>query len=186
MVLFTIMSAILTSSAPPTVIWEQKRRTVVRRFGKVALGVSVLAVSFLTGELCLRLVFDRFLPSGTPSYESYLSNHFKEGRPDWLLFERYVSDWAMSAKELTPRVVVVLYPHMALTNGAPTVIQPEIADIHTRMLSLCRRNNVPCTDLSSSLAQFDAFDNHPSAEAHRVIAETLHQILREGTVKVSN
>lgn len=91
----------------------------------------------------------------------------------------------MSAKELTPHVIVALYPHMLLKEGAPPVIQPEIKDIHTRMSSLCKTNNIVCVDLSPSFAKFDdsrairatAFDNHPSADAHRVIAETLYEML---------
>lgn len=136
---------------------------------------------------------DTLLPSATPlSYESYIGSHFKEGSADWLRFERYFSDWAMSAKELTPRVIVALYPHMSLKNGASPVVLPEITDIHERMLSLCKKNDIVCVDLSASLTKFDdsrdvkasAFDNHPSAEAHRVIAESLYEILRGSTVKL--
>ncbi len=135
---------------------------------------------------------DTLLSSPALSYESYISSQFKEGSASWSLFERYFSDWAMLAKELTPRVVVVLYPHMSLNDGAPPAIRPEIVDIHTRMLSLCRTNNIVCVDLSASLTKFDdsravrvtAFDNHPSAEVHRVIAETLYEIFRRGTVKL--
>jgi lysophospholipase L1-like esterase len=135
---------------------------------------------------------DTLLPSATLSYESYISNHFKEGSAGWLMFERYFSDWAISAKELTPRVIVALYPHMSLQDGAPPAIRPEIVDIHTRMLSLCKANSIVCVDLSTSLATFDdsravrvtAFDNHPSAEAHRVIADALYEVFRVGTVKL--
>lgn len=139
--------------------------------------------------------FDTLLPSATTqSYESYIASHFKEGSAGWLLFERYFSDWAMSAKELTPRVIVALYPHMSLEQGSPPVLRPEIADIHTRMLALCRANNLVGVDLSPSLTKFDdsrtikvtAFDNHPSIEVHRVIAEALYEILGGGTVMFSN
>ncbi len=135
---------------------------------------------------------DTLLPSAILPYESYISSHFKEGSAGWLLFERYFSDWAMLAKELTPRVIVALYPHMSLKGGAPPVIRPEIVDIHTRMLSLCKTNNIVCVDLSTSLIKFDdsravratAFDNHPSAEAHRVIADAIYEVFRAGTVKL--
>ena len=135
---------------------------------------------------------DQLLPSATLSYERYIANHFKEGSEGWSLFERYFSDWALSAKELTPRVIVALYPHMSLKDGASPAIRPEIVDIHTRMLSLCRTNNVICMDLSTSLAKFGdsraikatPFDNHPSAEVHRVIADALYEVFRAGTVNL--
>lgn len=134
---------------------------------------------------------DTLLPSATLSYESYIASHFKEGSAGWSLFERYFSDWARLAKELTPHVIVALYPHMSLKDGAPPVIRPEIVDIHTRMLSLCRANNIACVDLSTSLTAFDdsravrvtAFDNHPSAEVHRVMAEALSEVVGAGELK---
>jgi len=63
-------------------------------------------------------------------------------------------------------------------------------DIHSRMLSLCKTNNIVCVDLSTSLVKFDdsrdvrasAFDNHPSAEAHRKIADALYEVLRADKV----
>ncbi|MEK9140082.1 MAG: SGNH/GDSL hydrolase family protein [Nitrospirota bacterium] len=135
---------------------------------------------------------DTLLPSATLSYESYISSQFKEGSASWSLFERYFSDWAMSAKELTPHVIVALYPHLSLKDGAPPAIRPEIVDIHTRMLSLCKTNNIVCVDLSTSLTKLDdaravrvtAFDNHPSAEVHRMMAEALYEVVRRGIVKV--
>ena len=135
---------------------------------------------------------DTLLPSSALSYESYLSSHFREGSDGWRLFEQRFSDWAKSAKELTPRVVVALYPHLALKRGAAPVMRPEIMDIHTRVLALCRANNLVCVDLSTVLAKFDdsssikvsLFDDHPSVEVHRVIAEALYEIFRGGTVKL--
>ena len=96
----------------------------------------------------------------------------------------------MLAKKLTPHVIVALYPHMSLKDGAPPVIRPEIVNIHTRMLSLCKTNNIVCVDLSTSLAKFDdsravratVFDDHPSAEVHRVIAEALYEIFSGGLI----
>jgi hypothetical protein len=133
---------------------------------------------------------DTLLPSSVLSYESYLSSHFKEGSDGWRLFEQHFSDWAMSAKALTPRVVVALYPHLSLQRGAAPVMRPEIVDIHTRVLALCRANDLVCVDLSTSLTKFEdsrsikvsRFDNHPSIEVHRVIAEVLYEIFRGGTV----
>lgn len=135
---------------------------------------------------------DTLLPSSTLSYESYLSSHFKEGSDGWQLFEQHFSDWAMLAKELTPRVVVALYPHLSLKRGIAPFMQQEIVDIHMRVLSLCRANNLVCVDLSTALAKFDdsssikasPFDDHPSAEVHRVITEALYEIFRGDTVKV--
>ncbi len=137
---------------------------------------------------------DTLLPSSTLPYEIYMSSHFKEGSAGWLLFERYFSDWTMLAKELAPRVIVTLYPHMSLKAGAPPVMRPEIADIHTRMLSLCRAKNLICVDLSTSIAKFDdsravktgPFDNHPSVAVHDLIADALYGILEDGKVKVAS
>jgi hypothetical protein len=135
---------------------------------------------------------DTLLPSATLSYESYIANHFKEGGAGWSLFEQYFSEWATSAKELTPRVIVALYPHMSLKQGAPPVMRQEIMEIHARMMSLCRASNLACVDLSTSLLKFDdsraikvsSFDDHPSIEVHGVIAEALFEIFRSGTVKL--
>ena len=135
---------------------------------------------------------DTLLPSAGVSYESYLESHFKEGSAGWLLFERHFVDWAMLAKDLTPRVIVALYPHMSLKQGAPPVMRQEIVNIHARMMSLCRANNLVCVDLSTSLVKFDdsraikvsSFDDHPSIEVHGVIAEALYEIFRGGTVKL--
>ncbi len=137
---------------------------------------------------------DTLLPSPVLSYENYLSSHFKEGSEGWQLFEQHFSDWAMSAKELTPRVVVALYPHLSLQQGVTPLMRPEIMDIHTRALALCRANNLVCVDLWTALVKFDdsssikvsPFDDHPSAEAHRVIAEALYEIFHGGTVKLPN
>lgn len=132
---------------------------------------------------------DTLLPSATVPYESYaryIADHFKEGSARWLVFEEYFSEWATLAKELTPRVIVALYPYMSLKDGSPPTIRPEIADIHTRMMRLCRMNDVVCVDLSASLVNFKdaqavratAFDHHPSAEVHRVMAEVLSEVIR--------
>ncbi|MBX3335742.1 MAG: hypothetical protein KF876_16545 [Nitrospira sp.] len=144
--------------------------------------------------LCFFLDFslDTVLPSSILSYESYLSNQFKEGSDGWQLFEQHFSDWAMLAKTLTPRVIVALYPHLSLQRGAAPVMRPEIVDIHTRVLALCRANNLVCVDLSTSLTKFEdarsikvsPFDDHPSAEVHSVIAEALYEMFRGGTVNV--
>lgn len=131
---------------------------------------------------------DTLLPSSTVPYESYaryIADHFKEGSPEWVVFQGYFSEWARLAKQLTPRVIVALYPYMSLKDGSPPAIRPEIADIHARMLLLCRTNDVVCVDLSASLIKFEdartmratAFDAHPSAEVHRVIAEDLSKAI---------
>lgn len=138
---------------------------------------------------------DTLLPSPALSYERYLSNHFKEGSHGWQMFEQQFSDWVKSAKELTPHVVVALYPHLALTQGVAPFMRPEIAEIHTRMLALCSANNLVCVDLSPALTKFEdarsikvsPFDDHPSAEVHGVIAKALYdEIVRSGLVKVRN
>lgn len=134
---------------------------------------------------------DTLLPSGTIPYESYaryIADHFNEGSAGWSTFERYFSEWAKLAKELTPHVIVALYPYMSLKDGFPPAIRPEVVDIHTRMMSLCRTNNVLCVDLSASLVKFEdaramratAFDDHPSAEVHRVMAEELSEVIGAG------
>ena len=134
-------------------------------------------------DFCL----DTLLPSGGESYESYLADHFGEGDEAWHVFEERFAEWALSAKELTPRVMVALYPHLRLRSGDPPAMLPEIVDIHARVLALCRRNNLSCVDLLPALATFpdsrliqaSRFDGHPSAEAHRVIAEVLFEAIRE-------
>ena len=93
----------------------------------------------------------------------------------------------MLAKKLTPHVIVALYPHMSLIPGKPPGLPLEIAKIHDRVSQLCMAHSLVCLDLSKWLMRFDdsraikatPFDGHPSAEAHRAIAEALHETLRE-------
>ena len=87
------------------------------------------------------------------------------------------------AEELSPTVIVALYPHMSMIPGEPPVLKPEIVGINRRMSQLCRAQGLTCIELWTDLSQFDdssdimarPFDGYPSAEAHRVIAEALYQ-----------
>lgn len=130
-----------------------------------------------------------------------------ELQPDVIIYQWYINDMELEKKHRPRTNRFWRHPHFCIPccRRTPTiaffgfqpryaapVMRPEIADIHTRVLALCRANNLVCVDLSTALTKFEdsrsikvsPFDDHPSAEVHRVMAEALYEIFRGGTVKV--
>ncbi|MCP4002889.1 MAG: hypothetical protein GY725_01710 [bacterium] len=46
------------------------------------------------------------------SYDTYMDRQFAEGTPDWQRLVEVFDNWLVRARELTPRIVVVIYPHV--------------------------------------------------------------------------
>ena len=120
------------------------------------------------------------------SYASYLSQNFADDSYDWLIFENVFVEWARQAKELSPNIMVVLYPRLSLAGDERPELPVGLTDIYSRMLALCFREGFECLDLtdrmmevrkSSDLAASD-FDTHPSVLAHSIIADELAKRIR--------
>jgi hypothetical protein len=68
-----------------------------------------------------------FLPPPTRSYRDYILQDFYQGSVEWSEFERYFHSFAVHAKEIAPRRLMVLYPQVPFSGDYP--LQP----IHDRM-----------------------------------------------------
>ena len=71
-----------------------------------------------------------FLPPPTRSYRDYILQDFYPGSVEWSEFERYFHSFAVHAKEIAPRRLMVLYPQVPFSGKYP--LQP----IHDRMQAL--------------------------------------------------
>jgi hypothetical protein len=117
---------------------------------------------------------DLLLPQPSVSYDDYIREHYAEGTPGWQRFEAVFQAWAVEAKGVTPRVMVVLYPHFKDAHRA------EFANIHAAVSRIAREQGIAVVDLADRfdglgpLERFATpFDQHPSAVAHERIAEAL-------------
>jgi len=124
---------------------------------------------------------DLLLPQHPKTYRAFLLENFGPGTPGWVRFETLFREWAAAAKALTPRVLVVLFPHLEGSTH-------PLATIHDQMRDLCRVTGVEVVDFVESLEDFrndprtlhaTPYDAHPSAEVHARLAEVLDKRLVE-------
>jgi lysophospholipase L1-like esterase len=112
---------------------------------------------------------------GDGGYLDYVVGAFAEDTPAWKTFADVFAQWAAEAKKLTPRVLVILYPH---------VPDPEfrMRPIYERMHALCARHGIEYLDLVEPLAHYcehpedlasSRFDLHPNAKVHAAMGEAL-------------
>lgn len=122
---------------------------------------------------------DLALPSGTVSYQQYINETFSPGSLGWVRFTKLFRAWAATAKQLTPRVVVALYPLI--------VSEIRFFNFHARLAELCAEEGVVPVDLAPLMEEFKGdytkafaapFDAHPSALAHERIATALDETIR--------
>jgi hypothetical protein len=71
-----------------------------------------------------------FLPPPTRSYRDYILQDFGPGSVEWSEFERYFHSFAVHAKEIAPRRLMVLYPQVPFSGEYP------LQAIHDRMHAL--------------------------------------------------
>jgi lysophospholipase L1-like esterase len=126
----------------------------------------------------LDYVLDVKLPSSAPSYEDYITAQYAMDSDRWAQFSQAFHAWSVAARRLTPRVIVVLVPHIR--------DRIELAEFHDRMIELCRQEEVVPLDL---IPWFDVFkddysqtfatpfDRHPNAVAHERIAQALYHTI---------
>ena len=117
------------------------------------------------------LVRSSGLRTAMSSGESLLS-HYAAGKPGWAAFESLFSDWATEARALTPRALVVLYPHIGLSGASAEPLRMQVALEH----------GCEVLDVQDVLAAAEAnprnllaspFDAHPGAKGHAVIAAAI-------------
>jgi hypothetical protein len=146
-----------------------------RRFWQNAFfHAPLVQISYLWFLLDYRM--DLLLPSDGQTYEDYIRENYAVGTEGWAVFTEIFRIWAAEAKQLTPRVIVMLYSGA----GPPDVF----ADFRGRMTNLCREEGVATIDLSPWIeARFKndytqmyatQFDSHPNALVHDLMARVLY------------
>jgi lysophospholipase L1-like esterase len=126
----------------------------------------------------LDYVLDVKLPSSERRYQDYIAAQYAVNSDEWTRFTQLFHAWAAAARRLTPRVIVMLVPHI--------MERIELAEFHERLTELCRQEGIVALDL---IPWFDAFkddysqafatpfDNHPSALAHQRMADALYHTI---------
>jgi lysophospholipase L1-like esterase len=126
----------------------------------------------------LDFVLDVKLPWRGQSYEDHIRAQYGVSSDAWAQFTEVFHAWSASARRLTPRVTVMLVPH--LLNGI------EFVDFHDQLIELCRQDEIVGLDL---IPWFDVyeddysqtfatpFDGHPSALAHERMAQALYHTI---------
>jgi hypothetical protein len=146
-----------------------------RRYWQNAFFHALLVrVSYLWFLLDYRL--NLFLLSSGPTYEDYIRANYAVGTEGWTVFTEMFRAWATEAKQLTPRVLVMLY-----SGAGPRGV---FADFRGRMVNLCRQEGVAVVDLSPWIeARFKGdytqmyatqFDSHPNDSVHDMMANVLY------------
>ena len=118
------------------------------------------------------------------TYGRYLLEHYSPDSAAWNAFGELFGQWCSLATQATPRVLVVLYPRMALSPGSPPALLPGGEILARQVETLCP--DVEYLDLAPVFAQVpDAeellatrFDSHPSAAAHALIADAIVRSMR--------
>jgi len=121
------------------------------------------------------------LLSGAP-YEDYMREYFDRDSEGWRVFAEQFHAWAAEAKQLTPNVLVALYPYLLPSPDVP------LREFNAWMKELCEEEGIAVIDLLEPLDVFrddftrtfaSRFDSHPNAAAHARIADALSDRLRE-------
>jgi lysophospholipase L1-like esterase len=118
---------------------------------------------------------------GAP-YEDYMREYFHRDSEGWRVFAEQFHAWAVEAKQLTPNVLVALYPYLLPSPDVP------LREFSAWMKELCEEEGIAVIDLLEPLDVFrddftktfaSPFDSHPNAAAHARIAVALCGRLRE-------
>jgi hypothetical protein len=123
------------------------------------------------------------LLSNSRKYVPYLEENYSETSYGWTVFVGVLQEWCRTALQITPRVLVVMYPQMSLPNGAAPIFTEIGQSIIRRTSEQCE--GVKFLDLSEPFARFDdaseirasRYDRHPSEKAHIVIANEVVDML---------
>ncbi len=126
----------------------------------------------------LDYVLDAKLPSSGPTYQDYIAAQYAVTSDAWARFTQLFHAWSTAARRLTPRVIVMLVPHI--------MERIELVEFHDRLIELCRQEGIIALDL---IPWFDVFkddysqtfatpfDRHPNAPAHQRMADALYHTI---------
>ncbi len=126
---------------------------------------------------------NRVLPTKKQSYRDYMLEHFSSDTSEWKRFVSVFHVWAREAKRITPKVLIILYPHLN-SQGRPILLT-----IYNRFVDLCEEQGFEVLDLWHSFGDLQGdlgrikasiYDAHPSAEVHQRIAEGIYNKLKYG------
>jgi lysophospholipase L1-like esterase len=139
---------------------------------------------FLT-DYSLGVLLDPLVPA--PSYTERMARHFAADGEPWRSASAEFARWVALARSLTPRVLVAIYPQLKIDPGEPPRMEAGMEELQGRFEVLCQREGVGVVDLGASLRSFEdsrqlkatTFDGHPSAAAHRAMAEQLEAALEQ-------
>ncbi|TAK50772.1 MAG: SGNH/GDSL hydrolase family protein [Gammaproteobacteria bacterium] len=118
------------------------------------------------------------------SYEQYWTEDYREGSAAWQSFVDRYQQWCASAHRLSPRVIVLLYPHLAAGRGAPVKFSEVGMDLASRTRKLCdavyvepRQRFAAVADGADLVAS--RFDGHPSVLGHRLLSDALLEAIEQ-------
>ena len=117
-------------------------------------------------------------------YVPYLAENYSASSDGWAEFANVLEEWCTTALDLTPRVLVVMYPQMSLPDHAPPEFTAFGQVVTRRLSEHCA--GVSFLDLAGRFSGFEdaseiratRFDRHPGAAAHAVISDALFDEIR--------
>lgn len=157
---------------------KDKRPWEARAWQKLFFHRVLLQTSYFYYLLDYKL--DANLPGPSRSYLDYLVAYYEADTPEWQEFESTFRLWALGAKRLTPRVVVMMYP---------MIHDPEdyrLDTIYEKVRRLCRELEVELLDLNKVLEDVRGnpaatsatpYDVHPNAMVHERMARSIYERL---------
>lgn len=113
-------------------------------------------------------------------YNKYMLDRYSSDTEEWKRSVAVFEAWAREAKRLTPKVLIVLYPHIN-SQGRPSLLT-----IYKRFVNLCEEQGFEVLDLWQSFGDLQGnldrikasiYDVHPSAEVHQRMAESIYKRL---------
>lgn len=122
-----------------------------------------------------------YIPGQGRAYNDYIHEQFAPETKAWRDFAEMFRVWAADAKQLTPRVVVMLFPGTLSSSDV-------FADIRGRIVDLSRESGIESVDLSPWIDEkfgtdrtkmyATQFDAHPNALVHEMMAAILFERVR--------
>jgi lysophospholipase L1-like esterase len=164
----------------PNFYWEgtRERLTLIPpRFIRGGIGSSALWSLTLKG---LRSALER-----RPRYEIYLED-FHDGRKGWIQMQGALAELGTASRTRGRPILFVLFP--LFTPGIQTESSYVFADVHRRVAAAAANAGLEVLDLTPAFVAAGGdwlrwwatpYDAHPSAEGHRLAAETIAAFIRE-------
>jgi lysophospholipase L1-like esterase len=158
---------------------KNRPRATFRIWRRVFFHKILLSHSYLWFFLDYNL--NQWLPSkNIPSYSDYMLSSFESDNDEWKRSMSVFQAWAREAKRLTPKVLIILYPHLNRQ------CRPELQTIYNWFGDLCKEQGFEVLDLWQTFGDLQGdlnriratkYDGHPSAEVHKRIADSIYKRL---------